>query len=374
MNILNYNFSLQGLSHKKGNIVCQDAGTIYINGVWHLAIAADGVGSCKHSDKASQMAVENACKLANAMFPINGTDEDYLSLMRMIMHYTANYIERSVSKQGEDIHDYETTFVAALYNGKDVYYANAGDSGIIALNTNGVYHVVTTKHNNEYGEVFPLSRRMFEVGKANFDAAAVICMTDGLLDWVTPNSLRDHKYRVSVPRMNIFVDQALFNEELDDEKMKEYSDLVQQMITELAERSETDDHIDKKYGELKDKNLKDDLTVAVLINTEALYDSIQWEEPKEKTTIEKFADTYKTLISLYPKDGKDMLLKHIKDCNANSSDEEIAEYVEKVIALAEKQSGEKAEMEEPSKQENNDAKKKTNKNWLKRKRKIKPRE
>lgn len=27
--------------------------------------------------------------------------------------------------------------------------------------------------------------------------------------------------------------------------MKEYSDLVQQMITELAERSETDDHIDK---------------------------------------------------------------------------------------------------------------------------------
>ena len=63
-----------------------------------------------------------------------------------------------------------------------------------------------------------------------------------------------------------------------------------------------------------------------------------------------------------------------KDCNADSSDEEIAEYVKKVIALAEKQSGEKAEMEEPSKQENNDAKKKTNKNWLKRKRKIKPRE
>lgn len=85
MSILNYNFSLQGLSHKERNIVCQDASTTYINGIWHLSIVADGIGACKHSDKASQMAVENACKLANAMFPINGTDEDYLSLMRMII-------------------------------------------------------------------------------------------------------------------------------------------------------------------------------------------------------------------------------------------------------------------------------------------------
>lgn len=376
MSILNYNFSLQGLSHKERNIVCQDANTMYINGIWHLAIVADGVGACKHSDKASQMAVENACKLANAMFPINGAEEDYLSLMRMIMHYTANYIEKRVSEQGEDINDYETTFAAALYNGKNVYYANAGDSGIIVLDSKGVYHVITHKHNNEYGEVYPLSRRMFEVGKIDFDAAAVICMTDGLLDWVTPNSLKNHKFRVSVPRMNIFIDQALFNDDVDDEKIIEFSNSVQKEVTELAEKSMTDDYIDEKYGNLKDKNLKDDLTVAVLINTEALYESIQWEEPKEKTTIEKFADTYNTLISLYPKDGKDMFIKHIRDCNDNCSDDEIESYVKEVIAFAEKQRDKKSETPEIEESTNtkNNSEKEANKRWFKKKHKTKPKE
>ena len=373
MSILNYNFSLQGLSHKGRNIVCQDASTMYINGIWHLAIVADGVGACKHSDQASQMAVENACKLANAMFPINGTDEDYLSLMRMILHYTANYIEKSVTKQGEDINDYETTFAAALYNGKNVYYANAGDSGIIVLDNKGLYHVITQKHNNEYGEVYPLSRRMFEVGKVDFDATAVICMTDGLLDWVTPNSLKNYKFRVSVPRMNIFVDQTFFNNNFESEKAAEFSICAQKIITKLAEKSTTDDYIDKKYGNLKDKNLKDDLTAAVLINTEALYESIQWEEPKEKTTIEKFSDTYKSLISLYPKDGKNMLKKHIKDCNKNCSNEEIEAYVKEVIEFTEKQVIEEPEIAK-CKELGKDSKKENSKNWFKKRSKTKSKE
>lgn len=85
-----------------------------------------------------------------------------------------------------DTKEYHTTLAMALYDGKNLYYGNAGDSGIIALDDYGTYHVVTSQQNNEYGEVITLASRNFVVGKVDYNVIAVLCMTDGIFEWVAP--------------------------------------------------------------------------------------------------------------------------------------------------------------------------------------------
>ena len=64
---------------------------------------------------------------------------------------------------------------------KLLYYGNAGDSGIIALDDQGEYHLVTEQQNDDEGRVYAMpSNRIFEVGKAKFTPVATLCMTDGV--------------------------------------------------------------------------------------------------------------------------------------------------------------------------------------------------
>ena len=355
MSMLSYNYSLQGKSHKIRNIVCQDHSVIYENGIWRMAVVADGVGSCKHSDKASEIAVDSVCKIVNASFPIMGKNEDYLALIRVAMNFAANAIERYVDNNGENIDDYQTTLAFALYNGNSVYYANAGDSGIIALDEKGYYHVLTEKQNNEYGEVYTLARRGFEIGKADFNAVAVVCMTDGLLDWCTPRYLEAHRYKVFVPRMELFVDKSFWiGEALDDAAIQDFSEKKRSVISELVERVGTDDHMDEVYGELNDRNLTDDLSAAVLINTEAFLDKIRWEPLPEKSTFEILVDSYLYFYDLYPSSAKEMFTEHVKNCNPDMADEELDKCVTEIIAevskrnsSAEEKKDDEVKVEEP---------------------------
>lgn len=155
MSILGYCFSQRGLSHIERDMPCQDNSGILKKGQWRLAIVADGVGSCKHSDDASRIAVETAGKVVNAAFPYDG-DEDFIALIRIAMHSAENAVENYVIKKGGVLKDYQTTLALALYNGNSLYYGNVGDSGIIALDEFGEYHVITAKQNNEFGDVHTL--------------------------------------------------------------------------------------------------------------------------------------------------------------------------------------------------------------------------
>lgn len=340
MSILGYNFSMQGESHKTRNMVCQDSSLIYFKGGWKMAVVADGVGSCRCADAASKIAAESICRLVDTSFPVGGSDKDFLSMMRTAMHYAANSIDRYVLKNGGNIDDYHTTLAAALYNGTDVYYSNAGDSGIIILDGNGVYRPLTTQQDNEYGEVITLARRQFEIGKSSCSAAAVICMTDGLLEWCMPLSLSKYKYRIHVPRMGLIVpEEVWFGEnEPSEQTVSEHSRRTQEILSGLAARVFTDDFMDEQYGNLTDRNLCDDLSAAVMMNPEVLLDSIKWENPPEKNVLEKYVDTYNYYKALYPSDGERMLREHIRNSNPEMNDEDLENYVNDVIRKAENDS------------------------------------
>lgn len=336
MGIKGFNFSLQGLSHKIDSRPCQDNSAIFQKGNWELAVVADGVGNCKHSDIASKIAVDTVCKVVNAGFPYDG-DDNFLSLMRIAMHSAENAIEAYVRRNDGDISNYHTTLTIALFNGVDLFYGHAGDSGIIALDEYGRYRILTSKHNNEYGEVHTLSERSFEVGKAGFRAAAVLCMTDGLLDWIVPASLNKHVFPVHVPRASILANPSLWEIEDDggQESFEEYAQSVEESILSLVGLIDDKQEDHPQYGDLREGNLKDDLSAAVLINYDSLIepDSIKWEPPPEPTIEDIILKDWQTMNALYPSRARDEFLKKLSQNNPTWDEEQVKTFADTIWKL-----------------------------------------
>lgn len=65
-----YCFSIVGKDHIKKHMPCHDSSLIAaISSSWKIAVVADGVGSCKHAETASKIAVETVAKLIKEQFP-----------------------------------------------------------------------------------------------------------------------------------------------------------------------------------------------------------------------------------------------------------------------------------------------------------------
>lgn len=314
--ISSYCFSLVGRDHIKTHMPCHDSSLIKaISSSWKIAVVADGVGSCKHAEIASEIAVKEVAELIKKQFPPSSSDERaYFSVIHAAMHGAANAIETYVEEKdpGNEM-EYQTTLAVAIMSSKNLYYGSAGDSGIIALDDQGNYHLVTKKQNDELGRVYSIpTNRLFEIGKANYIPAAVLCMTDGIYDTIAPVTLRNNKFPVNVPFANMFVTYAL-----GLEKFKE-SEAVESCKNHLIKYLQSDEC----------KNMTDDLSVAALINTNSdlQLEDIKWEEPK----IDFYALKWNE-VSLYPSiETRNKLFKqYIREKNPDWSETQVDELLKK---------------------------------------------
>ena len=276
---------------------CHDSSLIAaISSSWKIAVVADGVGSCKHAETASKIAVETVAKLIKEQFPpFVSDDQTYFSVIRAAMHGAANAIERYVEKNDEgNEREYQTTLSVAVMSSKLLYYGNAGDSGIIALDDQGEYHLVTEQQNDDEGRVYAMpSNRIFEVGKAKFTPVAALCMTDGVYNNVVPFLLHDYKFQVNVPFANLFITYALG---LGKSKEQETTEKCKKEAIQYLQSDEC-------------KDMTDDLSVAVLVNTSSglTREEIKWEEPE----IDFYALKWKE-ISIYPSEEIRNSVKRIR--------------------------------------------------------------
>lgn len=314
--ISSYCFSLVGRDHIKTHMPCHDSSLIKaISSSWKIAVVADGVGSCKHAEIASEIAVKEVAELIKKQFPPSSSDERaYFSVIHAAMHGAANAIETYVEEKdpGNEM-EYQTTLAVAIMSSKNLYYGSAGDSGIIALDDQGNYHLVTKKQNDELGRVYSIpTNRLFEIGKANYIPAAVLCMTDGIYDTIAPVTLRNNKFPVNVPFANMFVTYAL-----GLEKFKE-PEAVESCKNHLIKYLQSDEC----------KNMTDDLSVAALINTNAdlQKEEIKWEEPQ----IDFYALKWNE-VSLYPSaETRNKLFKEfIREKNPDWTGSQINELLKK---------------------------------------------
>lgn len=92
--ISSYCFSLVGRDHIKNQMPCHDSSLIKaISSSWKIAVVADGVGSCKHAEIASEIAVKEVAELIKKQFPPSSSDERaYFSVIHAAMHGAANAI------------------------------------------------------------------------------------------------------------------------------------------------------------------------------------------------------------------------------------------------------------------------------------------
>lgn len=318
--ISSYSFSLQGRDHKQVNIPCHDYSVIKeITPSWKIAVAADGVGSCKHAEIASKIAAETVIDLISRQFPPAGSEDSiYKAVILAAMNGAANAVEMYVAQHDEgNEREYQTTLTLAVMNKKHLYYGQAGDSGLIALDTEGHYHMMTKKQNDELGRVYSLpAYRNFEIGSADFAPVAALCLTDGILDAIAPAILAGEKNCINVPFANLFISYGFGIEKQEEaEKSKRRKEAVVHYL--LSDECST---------------MTDDLSAAVMVITESELDPavISWEEPeidyyklkKEELSIYSSSETKTKLFSEY-----------IRQHNPDWDDEKVDLFVKKYLMI-----------------------------------------
>jgi len=187
-----------GKSHEVDNTVCQDSHFFQEGNGFIVAAVADGLGTSLYSDVASKMAASTAVEYCINNINMDMSEEQILSGIKNAFAHANNLIKM---KAGSDIDDYDTTLSLAVFSEGDLFYGHAGDSGILALCTDGTFQEVTTQQLGE-GEgkdrpVYPLINEahwVFDV----FDKPvhAVFLMTDGVLNMTVPPILFDQRYQL----------------------------------------------------------------------------------------------------------------------------------------------------------------------------------
>lgn len=209
-NMVYYGMSIVGTSHVKKGTVCQDShkAVVLVNG-WCVAAVADGVGSAKHSEVASSIAVKTAVDYCETHIKNETNIEELEGTLKVAYEAAEKAIQDYVAEQGDSITDYDTTLSMVVYDGKTIIYGHSGDGGIVGLLNDGLYVKITNPQKAEDGIcVIPLraGETHWEFGTAEGEFASVLLATDGVYDTFFPYLLKGQKNEVYVPLIQYFLD------------------------------------------------------------------------------------------------------------------------------------------------------------------------
>jgi hypothetical protein len=230
------------------NIVCQDFHRIVRCGEdIAIAVVADGLGSAEHADIGSQTAANVAAEYCEKH--INPLGNEITDTIKKAFDAAYDAIEKEAASKEHGMEKYDTTLSLAVLIRDDLYYGHSGDSGIIALTTQGRYVSVTEQQRDSEGRVFPL---FFEdkwvFAQYEEKVSAVLLATDGMLETFFPIYIKDN------PVSNIHVSLAQFF--MDNNKLRI------DKVGQEAVQARISDYMEK----IPDETVNDDKTVVVLIN------------------------------------------------------------------------------------------------------------
>lgn len=239
-------FSQQGESHIKKESPCQDrCGIKVINGSIVIVAIADGVGSCALSDYGADIAVNSSLDYLEDYFTeamqTDGFEFNNPSCMgkvlREMMQFALSSVENKATEMEQLVYLFQSTLTVGIYDGKTLYFAHAGDDGIVALNMEGTYAMVTTRHKgDEASSVYPLqSQNTWQFGKVD-NTVAFVMATDGVLDAFVRPSVEGN--RVYYP----FVEPVFYSAQNNINEVKVVcDDWYEYMASEKYRNSVTDD-------------------------------------------------------------------------------------------------------------------------------------
>lgn len=271
--IYSYGISMQGAYHIKHDIVCQDAHYFKkINEHFAIGAVADGLGSEMYSDIASKIASEKSVEYCAEIIQADTDEKSILDIIKKSFHIALDAIYEVAEQANHDKDQYDTTLSLAVYLKGNLYYGQAGDSGIVVLNKNGTYESVTQQQRDDNGCVFPLffGEEKWTFGKKE-DVASVLLATDGMYETLFP-------YLLQGEETSIYVALAQFmmsNDCLGFSQQKQVE--VQKKMESFIEG-------------IPDSQVEDDKTVLVMLDDsievekmqDAYYQTPDWEKLKKK--------------------------------------------------------------------------------------------
>jgi serine/threonine protein phosphatase PrpC len=271
--IYHYGITRQGTYHVENNIVCQDAHEYsLVSKRFAIASVADGLGSESKSDIASKIAAENSVAFCKQHLTGEETAEEILAVIRNSFNDSLTKINYMIDQNGDEADQYDTTLVVAVYLNGNLYFGNAGDSGIMVLNQSGKYERVTTKQQDEDGRVYPLwfGEEKWEFGYVE-NVAGVLMATDGIFETLFPYLLKKNEDPVYVALAHYFMSEENLDFKHNGEK-------------KVQEKMEA--YIDSIPG----SQVNDDKTILVMIDTNVVpkrlddeyYKAPDWQKLKEE--------------------------------------------------------------------------------------------
>ena len=222
--IYSYGVTRIGTYHIEHDIVCQDAHYIKkLSDSCVIAAVADGLGSELYSDIASKEVSHTSVEYCASKFDPKLDDDEVLDLIEQSFRVSQNKIEEIARSQNHESKQYDTTLDLVIYTKGKLFYGHAGDSGIVALLSDGTYKQLTIQSRDEFGYVFPLcfeDRWVFGVSEK--EVASVFLATDGILETLFPAALRSQPVKLYVALAQYFMDRdRLGFEELGEETVTE---------------------------------------------------------------------------------------------------------------------------------------------------------
>lgn len=277
-----YYVSAIGSAHKeKPDGICQDYSAVKkLSDNTVIAAIADGLGSAGHSDAGAKLAVESV--IDHISLNISAVRcESYTDLIRQAYVNAYNATLDLAKGMQIDPREFNTTLTVAIYHGKDLYYGQCGDGGIIALTVQGEYVRVTSAEKGEsFNETHPLlnGEEYWSFGIFDGQVCAFSMMTDGIFDLVCSPLLNDQPCPIYVSFIRRFLDRNILaaNNEKDFEALQ---DRISGYISS--------DKFSRNY------NISDDKTLVGVINTDiipALKSDEYYAEPDWKALHKNMTD------------------------------------------------------------------------------------
>ncbi len=212
-----YGISLPGRSHLEKGIPNQDSYIIKeLTGAVLLAVA-DGVGSAIMAGEGSHLAVTELGDYIHSALS-DSTESDWLKILENAFEVALAAIISESLDSGHKPEDYDTTLTAVLYDGQELFVGHCGDGGVIGMDNDGRYHLLTEVQKGDYhNQVSPLrlgsTTWVFERFPGPFAGFSV--MTDGLLDVAVPLLLINEPEKIHTGFLRPFLNADMVNLDAD---------------------------------------------------------------------------------------------------------------------------------------------------------------
>ncbi len=157
-----------------------------------VAAVADGLGSEAHSDIGANAAVNTAvstmCELIGT-WCATGDSALAISMPRFLeqaMIKANNAVVKKAASMELPANEFDATLAIAVYDGDQLFYGSAGDSGVIAK-TDAGFELVTHPSREGEASTYPLyCKDRWEIGVFGHHVQGFLLATDGVLELLVP--------------------------------------------------------------------------------------------------------------------------------------------------------------------------------------------